>query len=101
MNTLHIINKSANEYGNLAACLRLIAPDSGILLTEDAIYAAQQDLCEQTGLALAMTDHPVYVLTPDLTARGISVDNIADGITLVDYDGFVTLTTEYDKTLSW
>ena len=49
----------------------------------------------------AMQKLPVYALQPDLQARGIAPDTVIDGIELVDYDGFVKLTTEYEKTQSW
>ena len=35
----------------------------------------------------------------DQSARGIK--NVIDGISAVDYDGFVKLTTEHDKVQSW
>jgi tRNA 2-thiouridine synthesizing protein B len=40
----------------------------------------------------------VYVLKEDLMLRG--VDNVMDGITQVDYAGFVDLVEE-NKTASW
>jgi tRNA 2-thiouridine synthesizing protein B len=36
-----------------------------------------------------------------LQARGVPPESLIDGIKLVDYDGFVELTTEYEKTQSW
>jgi tRNA 2-thiouridine synthesizing protein B len=49
----------------------------------------------------ALNNHQIYALQPDLQARGINPDNLIDGISLVDYDGFVKLTTDYDKSQSW
>ena len=49
----------------------------------------------------AMSDVKFYVLGPDLKARGLSEDNIVDGITVVDYSGFVDLATEHDTVQSW
>jgi tRNA 2-thiouridine synthesizing protein B len=49
----------------------------------------------------ALGKHPVYALEADLQARGVNTDSMIDGISLVDYDGFVKLTTEYDKVQSW
>ena len=43
----------------------------------------------------------VYVLGPDLTARGIADVRIIDGITVVDYPGFVDLVTTHERTQSW
>ena len=49
----------------------------------------------------ALADHKVYVLGPDVTARGMSEHHVIDGLQVVDYGGFVDLVTEYDKVQSW
>ena len=49
----------------------------------------------------ALAKHQIYALRADLQARGISPDNMIEGISLVDYDGFVKLATEHDKLQSW
>jgi tRNA 2-thiouridine synthesizing protein B len=41
------------------------------------------------------------VLGPDLDARGISADKLADGLSVVDYAGFVDLVEAKDKVQSW
>ena len=43
----------------------------------------------------------LYVLGPDLKARGIDQSNLIEGITVVDYDGFVKLAAESSKVQSW
>ena len=40
------------------------------------------------------------VLGPDLQARGLE-NKLADGIKVVDYDGFVKLVAEHDSVQSW
>jgi tRNA 2-thiouridine synthesizing protein B len=79
----------------------LAKADSAILLIEDGIYAARKNTAAADKLQQALGNHPVYALAADLQARGVNTDNIIDGISLVDYDGFVKLTTEYDKSQSW
>ena len=101
MSVLHIVNKSPYDRNSLDACLRLARADSAILLIEDGIYAVQKNAAASERMQQAMSKHPVYALQPDLEARGINPDNMIDGISLVDYDGFVKLTTEYDKLQSW
>jgi len=76
-------------------------PSSAILLIEDGVYALQGNSAAATRLQQAMENHPVYALQPDLQARGISEENMLDGVEMVDYDGFVKLTTEYEKSQSW
>jgi tRNA 2-thiouridine synthesizing protein B len=101
MSVLHIVNKSPYERPSLDTCLRLAKPDSAILLIEDGIYAVQQNSATSSKMQQALSNHPVYALQPDLEARGVNPDNMIDGISLVDYDGFVKLTTEYDRLQSW
>jgi tRNA 2-thiouridine synthesizing protein B len=42
-----------------------------------------------------------YALGPDMKARGLSEDRVIDGVEIVDYAGFVDLSAEYDKVVSW
>ncbi len=101
MPVLHIINKSPYERNSLDTCLRLAKADSAVLLIEDAIYATLKSSAITSKMGQALEHHPVYALQPDLQARGVNPDNMIDGISLVDYDGFVKLTIEYDKLQSW
>ena len=101
MSVLHIVNKSPFERNSLDTCLRLARAGSAVLLIEDGIYAVKSNSASADKIQQALSNHPVYALEPDLQARGISSDNIVEGVSLVDYDGFVKLTTEYDKLQSW
>ena len=101
MSVLHIVNKSPFERNSLDTCLRLAKPASAVLLIEDGIYALRKNSVNADKIAQAMENHPIYALEPDLQARGINPDSILDGISLVDYDGFVKLTTEYENLQSW
>ena len=101
MTTLHIINKSPFERNSLDTCLRLAKQGSAILLIEDGIYAAQKNTAVGDKVAAATGKYTLYALTPDLEARGIGKDEIIDGISLVDYAGFVQLTTECSGVQSW
>jgi len=101
MTTLHIINKSPFERNSLDTCLRLAKQGSAILLIEDGIYAARKNTAVGDKVAAATAKHSLYALTPDLEARGIGKDELVDGISLVDYEGFVQLTTECSGVQSW
>lgn len=72
-------------------------PGSAILLIEDAVYAAN-DRSEFSARLNALNDVRVFALEPDMRARGVSE---RDGISLVDYAGFVELAVTYDKVQSW
>jgi tRNA 2-thiouridine synthesizing protein B len=42
----------------------------------------------------------VYALQPDMDARGVTAKAI-EGVTLVDYSGFVDLVAQYSTSNSW
>ena len=52
-------------------------------------------------VAGALKSAKVCVLGPDLAARGVKPDQVIDGITVVDYAGFVDLVTSHDRTQAW
>ena len=101
MSTLHTINKSPFDRNSLGSCLRVISDSDAILLIEDGVYAATAGTSFAKAVKAATNSHSVYVLGPDLSARGMKEDGIVEGVNVVDYDGFVDLVTEYDKTNSW
>ena len=101
MSMLHTINKSPFDRDSLGSCLRVIADNGAILLFEDGVYAAMKGTRVADAVASAASTYSVYVLGPDVSARGLSNENIIDGISVVDYDGFVDLVTEHDKVNSW
>ncbi len=96
---LHIVNKSPLERNALDACLR-VAQSGAILLIEDAVYAATRGNASEAKLREAMGRVKVYALAPDLDARGMS-DRITEGVTTVDYGGFVDLVAEHPNCQSW
>ena len=101
MSILHIVNKSPYDRNSLETCLRLVQPGSAILLIEDGVFALRSQSSAANTLAETIGDRRLYALEPDMKARGLSADSMIDGVELVDYDGFVRLTTEYDNLQSW
>jgi tRNA 2-thiouridine synthesizing protein B len=94
---LHLVNKSPYENGNLKTATSIMNDGDALLLIEDAVVSAVK-----AGKASAMLDGcKVSVLGPDLAARGISEDSLADGIDVIDYAGFVDLVESNDKVQSW
>jgi tRNA 2-thiouridine synthesizing protein B len=96
---LHILNKSPLQTGTLDTVLRL-AGSGALLLIEDGVYAATQGNAAEDRLRQAMGRLRVYALAPDLAARGMA-DRLIDGVTTVDYDGFVDLVVEHPNSQSW
>lgn len=96
---LHIINKSPLTNAALDSCLR-VAPSGDILLIEDAVVAAASGNAYEGKLKEAMGRCKIYVLQPDLDARGLG-DRLIEGISSVDYGGFVDLTAANKNCQSW
>ena len=99
MTTLHTVNKSPFSSTTFDDCLGLAKSGSTVLLFEDGVYAATTG----TSSAEAITNAngvSFAVLGPDAKARGVE-GKIADGIKVVDYDGFVDLVAEHDKVHAW
>jgi tRNA 2-thiouridine synthesizing protein B len=101
MPMLHTVNKSPFERRALDSCLRHTVKGAGILLIEDGVYAALKGTMVTEKVKAALSDHKVYVLGPDIEARGLKNENLIEGLEVVDYGGFVDLVTEYDKVQSW
>ncbi len=97
---LHIVNKSSLQTSALASCLRLAKTGHALLLTEDAVYAATASGAAASGVAAAVARLKVYVLQPDVEARGMA-GKLAAGVTPVDYAGFVDLVAEHPNNQSW
>ena len=101
MALLHTVNKSPFEKSSLKSCIRIAAEGSSILLLEDGVYGAVKGTENSSMVSDAMGKIKVYVMGPDLDARGVNKDNLIDGINVVDYGGFVDLVAEHSATQSW
>ena len=101
MSILHTVNKSPFERDSLSSCIRLASKGCAILLIEDGVFGAMAGTDHSDMVAGAIKDASVYVLGPDLAARGMSEDRVIDGIQVVDYSGFVELTAKHDTCQSW
>lgn len=96
---LHIINKSPLTSATLDSCLNT-ATGGDILLIEDAVYAATRGNAVEARLKAAMGKFKVHVLMPDLEARGLG-DRLIEGVSPVDYGGFVDLAGSNKTCQSW
>jgi tRNA 2-thiouridine synthesizing protein B len=96
---LHIVNKSPLASSSLESCLNVAGPGE-LLLIEDAVYAATAGNAFEPRLRAAMERFKVFVLQPDLDARGMG-DKLIAGVTPVDYGGFVDLAVNSNTCQSW
>ena len=96
---LHIINKSPLERNTLETCLGVVRSGT-LLLIEDAVYAATRGHAAEAKLRDALGYLKVCVLQPDLEARGLG-ERLIEGVTPVDYAGFVDLVASEPNCQSW
>jgi len=101
MATLNIVNKSPFEKRSLDQCLQRIGDGDALLLIEDATVVAATGTTYTEQLAAAGKSGALFVLMPDLEARGFGDKALVDGCSSVDYKGFVALAAEYDRVHSW
>ena len=76
--------------------LKSICKDNALLLIEDAVYAVNP----QHKTYPLIKGVNTFVLQSDLAARGI-LNRMSPSIEMVDYEGFVDLTSEQENSLTW
>jgi tRNA 2-thiouridine synthesizing protein B len=98
---LHTVNKSPFDRNSLESCLRVANQNDAILLFEDGIYGALAGTRFESTMTEALKKYKIYVLMPDVEARGMRVDKVITGIQPVDYRGFVDLAVENYPVQAW
>lgn len=101
MSTLHTVNKSPFATGSLASCLGHCKEGDAILLIEDGVYGALTGTLVADQVAQKNGSVAIYVLSADADARGLVGERLIKGINGVDYDGFVDLVADHDRTQAW
>jgi sulfur relay protein TusB/DsrH len=97
---LHVVNKSSA----LADCLALAPPEGAILLFEDAVAAALDTPENRERLASLGGNPKLYVLQPDLAARGLTRGagaGLLPAFEPLGYAEFVALCTACTRVQSW
>lgn len=101
MNSLHLVFTSPWAGTALADCLRAASAGDAVLLLQDGVYAAAGGEKARLLLAQAMQQQlPVRLLSPDLVARGLQPDAGCPAQPVGD-DGFVALTEQHARIISW
>jgi len=101
MTMLHTVNKSPFERRTLDSCFSHAEPGSAVLMIEDAVYGGIKGTAVADKVKAAMDHFKIYVLGPDVRARGLDESQVIDGINVVDYAGFVDLVAEHAKVQAW
>jgi len=101
MGTLNVINKSPFEKRTFEQCLKRIGKGDSVLLIEDAAIGALSGTAVEAQLVSAAEDVKLFVLQPDLEARGFSDAALVNSFERVDYAGFVELVVTHERVHSW
>lgn len=97
--TLHILFESPFTGHCLDECRRVVQSGDALLLVGNGVYAL---LGAQAAILTALRAAGVEVcaLAEDCAARGIDV-RATDGVTTLDYAGFVDLALAHERSASW
>ncbi|MBA4502270.1 sulfurtransferase complex subunit TusB [Marinobacterium marinum] len=91
--TLHILNTSPSDRTTFLSCRQALSDEDTLLLIEDGTYWALPLHRRE----LSHLSARVVVLAPDCQARGIGTDSLNE----VDDAGFVALTVQHTRIVSW
>jgi len=94
---LHLIFQSPLE----TATLQRIGQGDAVLFLENSVMHLLKNGGYRSQLTCLLATNSLFVLISDIETRGIGVDELLAGITVIDYAAWVTLTTEYPRVQSW
>jgi len=97
MSILHTVNTSPFQTHALQQCLTLMAEEDCLLLIEDAVIASDGQHTLFAELTKLDKQARLWVLTPDLAARGIE-NSLGRKCT---YSEFVELVVQHTSQLAW
>ena len=98
---LHTINKSPFEKNTLETCLRLADDGASILYIEDGVYSVVKNTKYEQLISDKIPKIKMYVLEPDLKARGLDKNSLINNIEIIDYQDFVKLAVENERIQNW
>lgn len=93
---LHILNRAPSTSRIYQQALDAMGPEDRLLLIEDAVQGALPQLIPYFEPVIGR----LFALREDLVSRGLE-GRCEPRVLVIDVDGFVALTEEADKTVSW
>ena len=94
---LHLISQSPIE----SAVLERVADGDELVFLDNAVLRLLQQGELNQILSVLLKNHRLYVLADTLTVRGISVEELVQGISVIDYPQLVALTVKHSVIQSW
>jgi tRNA 2-thiouridine synthesizing protein B len=99
--TLHTVNKSPYERVAMATCFAHVRAGDAVLMFEDGVLGARKGGAFARTLLENGAASAIYALGPDLEARGVKPEDLAAGVQVVGYDGFVDLVASHARVCAW
>jgi sulfur relay protein TusB/DsrH len=94
---LHLISQSPI----VSAVLARVAVDDEIVFLCSAVLRLLQTGADHHSLSQLLKTHQLYVLADDLAVRGITPEELIQGIKIIDYTELVALTVKHPVIQSW
>ncbi|PHM74536.1 sulfurtransferase complex subunit TusB [Xenorhabdus kozodoii] len=94
---LYTVSRSP-YHDDVNAMLGLVSDTDDILLMQNGVLLGINENRYLT--ELLRTGAGIYVLKEDLAARGL-IEQISDGVMVIDYKGFVSLTVKHQQNFAW
>lgn len=83
------------------AILERIDTGDGVVFLDNAVLRILQDGNLANRLMPLLSNHRFYALADDLAIRGITADELIQGIEIIDYPKLVALTVEHSLIQTW
>ena len=94
---LHLVFQSPLQ----AAVLERIGSGDAVLFLENAVLCLLKNGRCHSQLTQMLTSNSLFVLISDIETRGMTVEELVEGIGVIDYSQWVVLTTQYQPVQSW
>ena len=92
MGVLHLVN----SIEGLGQCRDRLGPDDAVILLEAGVYGAMVAADKPYGVAVER-----FVLREHLSQRGIATNRVLPAFVIIDFEGFVGLTTRHTTSVTW
>lgn len=93
---LHILTKTPDNSASVQM-QQVIGDQDAVLLIEEAVVAA----LDPSWTAWQQFQSRIFLLSEDLIARGLASIAADNELPMIEMDGFVVLTEQYEKAVTW
>lgn len=98
---LHLFNFAFSGHDEAFRCLSRLSDDDRVLFLGNGVACVIKHSPAAGTIQAASENIRLFVLKPDLLARGLATDSLLPGIEPVDYSVFVELAAQQGPVHSW